>query len=704
MDGMSDDANVQGPSLEESVQQMLRNRKKDPGVPDGFKSETDFLRWATNLYDADVDADRENRKQAIEDMKFMVGEQWEDYVLTQRAQARKPTLTLNRLPAFVGQIVGNRKMNQTEIKVIADDAAHEESARIRTGLIRSIQKLSKAENVYDKSLENQVIAGIGNFKVDLHYAYDDVFEQDIRLYSLPNPLGVVWDRMSYENTGDDAGHCFIVDTMTRDEFKLQYPKARGAGTIADVRSYLTGAGISGGWYENDTYRVLEFWRMKSRKRIVALLTSETGEGEEVEDVTDRDPEEWLERLVTDGSGAPIMRETDRHYAEMYLMTATDILEGPYELPIKRVPVFRVNGWEVNLGDKRIRFGLIRFLKDPQRLHNYWRSIIAEKLMSTPKGNWIATAEAVDGREKVWRDSHVSDDTLLIWNGEAGIKPERVPPAQLEPALIEQAGMAGQDLFDISNMHQASLGAPGNEVSGRAITARQRMGEMGSAIYESNLQDAIEAAGDVINQLIPTAYDTQRVIKVLGEDGTELSPVKINDETDQDSVDITLGKYSVTSTTGPTYATKRQEAVDMMMNMVNAAPDTLGVALDLIIEAQDWPGAQKIARRIRTQLDPTTLPADQLTEEERQSVAGRQQQAEAEAQMVQAEREALLNERRARATESEARAQQAVALAAKAFSEVGVKAAELLEKTEDDAVKQFLESVKTFQEVTTPQQQ
>ena len=158
------------------------------------------------------------------------------------------------------------------------------------------------------------------------------------------------------------------------------------------------------------------------------------------------------------NGEPIMREADVKYAEMYNATGSNLLDGPYELPISRVPVFRVPAYEIQIGEERRRWGLIRFLKDPQRLHNYWRSVVAEKLMMSPKAKFIASDTAIQGHDGEWRNAHRSSDPLLIYSGESGAPPQFTPPTQMEPALMQEAGMAVQDLKDVSNLHEASMGA------------------------------------------------------------------------------------------------------------------------------------------------------------------------------------------------------------------------------------------------------
>ena len=210
------------------------------------------------------------------------------------------------------------------------------------------------------------------------------------------------------------------------------------------------------------------------------------------------------------------------------------------------------------------------------------------------------------------------------------KPERLPPAQMEPALISEAELTTQDLKDVSNIHEANLGMPSNEVSGAAIIARQRVSDTGTVLYQDNCSAAVEEAGRVIDQLIPICYDTIRTIKVLGVDG-DASMQVINDSTNPDSIDIGIGNYSVSAITGPSTATKRIEAADGIMTFLNAAPQVAAYTLDLVAEAMDWPMHTEIARRIRLTLPPGMVDPKDMTPD---MVARQQQQAQTQQQQAQ----------------------------------------------------------------------
>lgn len=594
-----------------------RQEKPTFKLPPGYEDEAAFLEEMRSDYHDDDSADFDNHKAGVEDLQFLVGDQWDPSVVQERTDARKPTLTINRMPAFVGQVMGRRLQNETQIKIAASTGATKEVAEVREGLIRAIQKDSKAKDAYDNALMGSVACGIGNFQIDTYYESDDVWEQCIRIRPITDHFSVVWDRTITDKTGKDADHCFVVDQMPYSAFKARWPWANPA----EMQRLSFSAELQqNGWWTNSDVRVVAYWKIRYVQRVLALMLD--GSTQDITDWFERDAAK-MANIAQRSDGSPYIKHVNKPFAQRYMCSATDILEGPYNLPIDRVPVFRVPGWEVRIGSKTHRWGLIRFLKDPQRLHNFWRSVIAEKIMKSPKQTWMASNTAIQGREAAWRASATSDDPLLIWNQESGQKPERVEAIQVEGALIEQAATTAQDMKDVSNIHEANLGMPSNEVSGRGIEERVAVSETGTALYHSHLQDAIEEAGRVANALIPIIYDTPRTVKILMPDGQD-DMVAINQVVgDSGKLDITQGKYTVTATTGRNYDTKRQESADSMLALSQSMPEVLGVGADIIVEAMDWPDADRLAKRLRNAVPPQLLDPNERTPEQNAALQAQQ---------------------------------------------------------------------------------
>lgn len=608
-----------------SVSARRPNIKLPSGYTNDSGGEANFLHDMIRLFSDDDSSDALNHEAGVEDLQFLVGQQWDEDIQNKRTAASKPTLTVNRLPAFVGQVLGRRKQNETQIKIAPNAGSTKLTAMVREGLVRSIQKESKAGFAYDNALLGAVAAGIGNWQLDTYYESDDVWDQCIRIRPVDDHFGVVWDRTISNPTGKDADHCFVVDPMPWETYKARWPWA----TPGDIMRIRFPAELQNtGWWTESDVRVVSYWKMRSRKRVLALMRDNT-----THDITDvQDDPATLSQIKARPDGSPFIRTVNKPYAQRYVCSATDVLEGPYELPIDRVPVFRVPGWEIRIGEARHRWGLIRFLKDPQRLHNFWRSVIAEKIMRSPKTTWTASSSSVLGREEAWRSSASNDDPLLIWNAESGQKPERVDPIQIEGALIEQASVTAQDMKDVSNIHEANLGMPSNEVSGRGIEERVAVSETGTAIYHDNLREAIEETGRVADMLIPVIYDTARTVKIILPNNQE-EFVAINQTVgDEAKLDITRGKYTVTAVTGRSYETKQQESVDSMLGLAQSMPEALAVGSDILVEAMDFPQSDRLARRLRRSIPAQLLDPEERTPEQTAAMQATSQQSQQQQQV------------------------------------------------------------------------
>lgn len=601
--------------------------KKDY-IPEGFESKQAFLEDMRKQYALDVEFDRENRREILDDKKFAAGEQWDPIVLEHRQGL--PCLVINSVPQFTAQLVGDFRESRRGIKVVPSENGDQNIASIRGDLIRAIEMQSRADRVYNNAFESTVQCGDGAFRVAVEYARDDAFDQDIFLRPIDDVLSTVWDRFSVDPTGRDAKRVYVDDVLPRDYVEKTWPGAVTDETFTE--NYMRDL-TSEGWCDEDSFRVTEYWRMIERKRLLALF----------EDGSTRFIDNNIDELI-EKHGPPLkVRAAPCLYAQMHICTGFEILAGPFEYRLKRLPIIRLSGRVVNVNGRRVRYGLVRFMKDPVRLRNFWRSVAAEQLGYAPKAQWMATESAVEGKEDTIRKAHLSRDPLIVLNDEAviGQNVQRLDPPAPQMALLNEAQVNAQDMKDVTGLHDASLGIRSNEVSGRAINARQREGDIASLTFYDNANAAILEAGDVINQLISQIYDGTRIVRIVGEDEA-IKFVNINDPNDPMSPDLSIGNYDVALSTGTSYSTRRVEAAQAMMDAVQVFPDLMSIAGDLVAKAQDWPGAEELAERLKK-----TVPPQFLDEEERQEmnvVDPMMQQLQMELQALQAENEQLKTDR------------------------------------------------------------
>jgi len=350
-------------------------------------------------------------------------------------------------------------------------------------------------------------------------------------------------------------------------------------------------------------------------------------------------------------GKPIKsRESDRPKVRYCKINGYEILEQR-EWAGKYIPVIRIVGNEFEVDGRLYVSGLVRNAKDAQRMYNYWVSQEAEMLALAPKAPFIGYGGQFEGYEDKWKTANTNNWPYLevnpdVTDGQGTVMPlpQRAQPPMASSGLLQAKSGAAEDIKSTTGQYNASLGMGSNERSGKAILARQREGDVGTYHYGDNLARGVRHVARQLVDLIPKIYDTQRIARIIGEDG-DTKMVKINPEqpepvnkiVDQNGIVLEkiynpgVGKYDVVATTGPGYATKRQEALEAMAQLLQGNPQLWAVAGDLFVKNMDWPGAQEMAKRFAKTIDPKLMndsdenPALQAAQQQMQAMGQEMEQ-------------------------------------------------------------------------------
>jgi hypothetical protein len=287
-------------------------------------------------------------------------------------------------------------------------------------------------------------------------------------------------------------------------------------------------------------------------------------------------------------------------------------------------------------------------KDAQRLYNWARSNAVETLALSPKQPFIGTPAMFEGHEGEWDEANSVPKMRLTANMDGGMLPQRQPLSISDTGALQEAMQSADDIKATTGLYDAAMGKEGNEKSGKAILARQRESDTATFHLPDNQARAIKYTGRILVDLIPHIYDTERVVRILGVDGSE-SWAEINkripDPTSLSGFkvvnDLSSGKYDVTCDIGPGYMTKRLEASDGMFQFISAAPLTAQVLLPRIAKNLDWPDAEEIGEELQQvmqpeqpQQDPAMMQAQQ--EQMQAQMQLEQQKMQVEQQKTQAD--------------------------------------------------------------------
>lgn len=573
---------------------------------------------ARALYDQDirfVEADADN------------GYQWDTAQRRQRQIKRKPSLTINKTRQYCMQIINDARQNKSQIRVVpVGDDASQEAAKVFEGVVRHIEYISNAQGAYISAVTTQVKGGIGYWRVATDYKNNTSNDQEIFIRRIKDPMTVYMDPDMRDEDGSDARFAIVFEDIPKDLFEKKYPKYKDQLSSAA----LDNTGNS--WVSKDMVRVAEYYR-KSDKRDTLII--------------DKNGTAHLKSVIKGEIAAALLedpetksREVLDPQVEWFLIIGDEIAETT-KWAGKYIPIVRVIGEETIVDGILDRKGHTRALKDPQRMYNYWASAATEQIALQTRTPWIAPVKTIEGFEEVWKNSAVTEPTVLPYRATDDAGQPLGTPQRIEPPTIGQAYMAGLEVSEqqmqmVSGQHEATMGEPSNEKSGKAINARQRQGENATYHFIDNFASAIRFTGKILIDLIPKIYDTQRVIQILAENGDRSAvtidpsaPVAHQQNGDDENAQIifnpTIGEYDVESGIGPNYATKRQEAFDAFIQIAASSPEIMQKAGDIMFKAADFPMAEDIAERLKPGPTPEMEKAAQQIQKQQETIQHLMQQ-------------------------------------------------------------------------------
>ena len=614
---------------------------------DGIVSD-DILDQAREAFEQARDAENDNRELWLDDVKFArLGEQWDERVKQQRELEQRPVLTVNKLPAFIRQVVNDARQNKPSIKVHpADSDADPAVADIYSDLIRNIEYTSDADVAYDTAMECAVTGGYGFFRINTKYATGDTFDQDLCVERIANPLAVYGDPYSTAADSSDWNSAFIIDVIKKSVFEREYKGAEAVNWNDEPYSSLRDP-----WISDDSVLIAEWWKRDKVKKQILLLSN----GEVIDAKVYATHQATFEAEGIAVVGSP--REIEGYKVTQYTMTGAEVL-STVEWPGKYIPIVPVYGDEVNVEGKRHFRSLIRDAKDAQRMYNYWRTMATELVALAPKAPFIGRVGAFETERGKWETANSATHAFIEYDGPEA--PQRQGFAGVPAGALQEALSTSDEMKAILGIYDASLGARSNETSGRAIMARQREGDVSTFHFVDNLSRAIRHAGRILIDLIPHVYSTERIIRVMGVDGSPRN-VPINQETQaldekgQPVVDgegrpipavyaLDAGKYDLIVAAGPSYTSRREEAAEQMTALIQAFPQAAPLLGDLIAKSMDWPEHEEVAKRLAA-LNPQGQQQG-IPPELQQQI----QQGQAMIGQLQAENEAMKSDQSLKAAE------------------------------------------------------
>lgn len=596
------------------LQNGFEIRKKVRGE-DVASSEKKLLETVVNNFVMASEYEKEQREHELDCLKMCdPSTQWDDSIKSSRGADGRPVMTEDRINPMVSVVVNSLSQSRAAVTINPVSDTDQETADVVQGLIRHITTTTTALNAYDVAATSMVRTGRGFYRVLVDYEDSESFDQIIKVAPISNHHMLYIDPAAVESDLSDMNWAIISEDMDIDTFKDTYPDADSSSMDASTWSSL-GDDIPE-FYNKDTVRVIEYFYKVPRK--VKLVRLNNGQ------VLTSDK---LPKGVSLKEGAiiyPSLMEEEQLYIDAIRdsvildvkwakMTAIEVLEQR-EWPGKYIPIVPVLGKDLLISNKKRWYGLITGMIDPQKRFNWLLSAQLEAINLVPKAPWLAQEGSLIN-PNAWNNAHKSPQAVLYYKREIDGTPINMPSrvsASVDVSAISQALMYAADgLKGTSGLYNPSMGASEGGQSGVAIRAQQAQGDMSTAHFQQGITRARKLEGLIYLDLMGKVYDTQRVLRIVKEDESS-EQVVVNEETGEGTrkFDLSIGKYDLTVSAGPSYSTKRQENLAVLMSLAQTMPIIGQVAPDLISSQVDTPISKTLTKRLKATLPPQLLEGEE----------------------------------------------------------------------------------------------
>lgn len=546
---------------------------------------------------------------------FTMGEQWTEDESRVFENYKKIPLTMNKLAPLINHLMGEQRQNTPNLQCVPEDAVPEQTAEVREALVKDISLSSHARVVYQTAFQQAAVGGFGAYIVATEYEHENTFHQKPVFLAVKDPTRCYWDAGAMTPCKTDGMHAGNRTRVSRKKFRALYGKKleQAIPTSNEENTFIAVA-------DDDSITIIDHYERKYKKSTLYLLDNGESLTAKELDELDRLMMDDKEILMKDGMPVQVIDTRMTHeYSVKYQKWAGDYILEEEDFPSEQLPVIFVD--QSSYYDKRERQicrPFIKDAKDAQKYLNYLATQCAYTLKTSRYDQYIAARANVSApdTQTIWRDPSTVQGALIYDETPNGSKPERVAPPELSQSLTVQYERALMDIQTSTGMYNTQIGERGNEVSGRAIDARTRRGSYNTFIPFDSLNRAIAVGGEIINEMIPKLYDTERTLKLNMQDRGE-TEVTINKPKDEYGGevehDMTEGRYKIRLVPGPSYEGQKAENLESLKEVLQADPQLFQLIGDLYVENLPLANNIELKNRVRTIIPPEIIEAGKTGE-------------------------------------------------------------------------------------------
>lgn len=545
------------------------------------KKEIDISQRIRDFFDIDYYAIDQQRDWANEDLRFcdVDGAMWEGWLNDQFAN--RPRFEFNKVVQSVYRFIGEWVNNRQNVKFRPDDTLNgEDDAEILNGLYRKDYRRSQGNQSVDNAVQEMTKTGYGAIKLSTEFVDEENLEDDRQqitfepIYTAYN--SVIWDINAKALDKSDAQHVIVLHEFSKDSFAFQFPDA-------DLESFPppnTRGRFNWRNTETNLFYVAEFYEVRFKKTEAVIYVHPQTKEKRI--IPKDELKDNVKNLANLGFEKISTRRVKIKFVEKTVSSGTQILEGPTKINSSLLPIIPLAGFNTYVDGEAFNYGLVRKMKDANRLYNMQVSTLAENAATSPKRVPIFTPGQVAGLEDYWSEIHLGKYNYALINPEEDETGQIVangPLGFLDPPVVDPSAAA---LIQITEQFITSEtgGNPQEvmnpEASGRAINAVAERVDMQTAILMDNIKKFLKRVGQVYVSYSKNVYDDTRTVVLLNEDETEREVTLFESQMSDDGLfktvnDPVSGSFETIVDTGPSYATRKRATVATLTEILQNTP-------------------------------------------------------------------------------------------------------------------------------------
>jgi len=504
---------------------------------------------------ADMDALATFRTQVSEDFGFLAGDQLSTDDKTLLDAQQRPHIVFNRTQTILSAVAGMQINGRSEIKFLPRTLEDAGRTEVLTGASKWMADGCDAEDEESGAFQTGSAVGVGC--CESRFSYDDsregrYIEEEI------DPREMVWDRAAKKKNLVDRRRTTRIRKMPFSDARQMFPgktrfqiDAAWANTSGDDRSVksIEEKRIRNG---EDSYEEHD-----DLNEVTVVCT------------------EWFERepywVIVDDATASLMEVSEKEY-EMLRRRFAQLgmkLEG---VRMMRKRYYRawlgneyLGGGDAPCGNrfswefvtahydkkKRIFYGLVRIIRDPQMWANKFMSQIMQIMNATAKGGILAEMSAFEDMEEA-EETYASPDQIT-WMADgalSGAKPKVMPkPGQGDASVyVQLLQFAVSSIKDVTGINLELLGQQDQNQPGVLEYMRKQAGMTVLASLFDNFRRFLKGIGDKRLHFIQTRMSDGRLIRIVGPENAEMVPL---------AKELTTGEYDTVVDDAPTSPNQKE---------------------------------------------------------------------------------------------------------------------------------------------------